>query len=72
MVQDIVRVTKRTETPQRQDAQRVSVTFPSDHYQELKLIAERKRVSVAWVVRDAVENYLAAELPLFRQPPAER
>lgn len=46
---------------------RVSVTFPADHYAELERIAGRKRVSVAWVVRDAVEGYLAAETPLLRQ-----
>ena len=61
---------RRTGTPQR-DPQRVSVTIPPDHYEELKQIAQRKRVSVAWVVRDAVENYLAAELPLFRRRPTE-
>ena len=45
---------------------RISVTFPLDHYVELQQIAERKRVSVAWVVRDAVEAYLVGEAPLFR------
>ena len=48
------------------DTERVSVTFPRPHYSELQRIAEGKRVSVAWVVRDAVREYLAAQTPLFR------
>ena len=44
---------------------RVSVSFPSAHYAQLTGIAGRKRVSVAWVVREAVEQYLTAATPLF-------
>lgn len=46
---------------------RASVTFPSELYAELERIAEQKKVSVAWVVRDAVEKYLEARYPLFRR-----
>ena len=45
---------------------RASVTFPADLYAELERIAEEKKVSVAWVVRDAVEKYVEAQYPLFR------
>ncbi|WP_338415776.1 ribbon-helix-helix protein, CopG family [uncultured Sphaerotilus sp.] len=45
---------------------RASVTFPADLYTELERIAEEKKVSVAWVVRDAVEKYVEAQYPLFR------
>ncbi len=45
---------------------RASVTFPGDLYAELERIAEEKKVSVAWVVRDAVEKYVEAQYPLFR------
>lgn len=44
---------------------RASVTFPADLYTELERIAEEKKVSVAWVVRDAVEKYVEAQHPLF-------
>lgn len=46
---------------------RASVTFPGDLYTELERIAEEKKVSVAWVVRDAVEKYVAAQYPLFQR-----
>lgn len=50
---------------QSKEATRASVTFPADVYSELERIAEEKKVSVAWVVRDAVEKYVEAQYPLF-------
>lgn len=44
-------------------ASRASVTFPSDLYQTLESIARSKKVSVAWVVRDAAEKYVAEQMP---------
>jgi hypothetical protein len=44
---------------------RASVSFPAADYAELERIASRKRVSVAWVVRDAVSKYLTMDAPLF-------
>ena len=38
---------------------RASISFPSDVYEILKQIARKKKVSLAWVVRDAVEQYIA-------------
>ena len=46
---------------------RASVTFPREHYEALLEMARGKKVSLAWVVRDAVEDYLAADTPLFAQ-----
>ena len=46
---------------------RASVTFPGDLYAELERIAGEKKVSVAWVVRDAVEKYVEAQYPLFQR-----
>ena len=46
---------------------RASVTFPADLYSELERIAEEKKVSVAWVVRDAAEKYIDTQYPLFRR-----
>jgi metal-responsive CopG/Arc/MetJ family transcriptional regulator len=38
---------------------RTSVTFPPDLYQTLEDIAKKKKVSIAWVVHDATEKYVA-------------
>jgi metal-responsive CopG/Arc/MetJ family transcriptional regulator len=53
--------------PIAKEGTRASVTFPADLYAELERIAEAKKVSVAWVVRDAVEKYVEAQYPLFRR-----
>jgi metal-responsive CopG/Arc/MetJ family transcriptional regulator len=38
---------------------RASISFPSDLYETLNEIAKQKKVSLAWVVRDATEKYVA-------------
>jgi metal-responsive CopG/Arc/MetJ family transcriptional regulator len=45
---------------------RISVSFPKDIYAELERIAEAKKVSLAWVVREAAEKYVADQQQLFR------
>ena len=44
---------------------RTTVTVKSDDYAELERIAKAKKVSVAWVIRDAVTEYLSSRTPLF-------
>jgi metal-responsive CopG/Arc/MetJ family transcriptional regulator len=46
---------------------RASVSFPADVYAELELLAAAKKVSLAWVVREAAERYVADQWPLFKQ-----
>jgi len=43
----------------------MSVTIPPSHRDDLSRIAAQRKVSVAWLVRDAIEKYLAASAPLF-------
>jgi metal-responsive CopG/Arc/MetJ family transcriptional regulator len=45
---------------------RASVSFPTAVYEELERLAESKKVSLAWVVREAAEKYLSEQWPLFR------
>jgi predicted transcriptional regulator len=52
---------------QRKAAVRASITFPPDLYEQLEQIAQQKKVSLAWVVRDAVEKYVASELKQGRE-----
>lgn len=56
---------KRTAKAEGRRSVRASISFPSDVYKELDDIAREKRVSLAWVVRDAAEKYLAERWPLF-------
>ena len=46
---------------QRRAAVRASITFPADLYETLEQIAKQKKVSLAWVVRDAAEKYIAGQ-----------
>ncbi|WP_202843847.1 CopG family transcriptional regulator [Luteimonas saliphila] len=43
------------------DVTRASVSFPSDVYAEIEKIAASKKVSVAWVVREAAERYVTQQ-----------
>ena len=47
-------------------AVRASISFPAEIYGTLKSIAMEKKVSLAWVVRKAAEQYIAARWPLFK------
>lgn len=45
---------------------RATISFPAEIYQTLEAIARQKKVSLAWVVRDAAERYIADQWPLFK------
>lgn len=53
--------------PKGERSPRLSVTIPFETYDLLERIARKKKVSLAWVVRDATERYVSDELPLFRE-----
>ncbi len=44
---------------------RATISFPPEMYETLEIIAKEKKVSLAWVVRDAAERYIAERWPLF-------
>ena len=46
---------------------RASISFPREIYETLEAIAKEKKVSLAWVVREAAEKYIADRWPLFAQ-----
>lgn len=50
---------------QKAQAIRASVSFPPEVYRVLEDIAQQKKVSMAWVVREAVDKYIADKWPLF-------
>jgi predicted DNA-binding protein len=41
---------------------RASISFPTGIYQSLQTLAKQKKVSLAWVVREASERYVANEI----------
>lgn len=46
-------------------ATRASASIPPELYRILQDIAKAKKVSVAWVIRDAAEKYVADQWPLL-------
>jgi predicted transcriptional regulator len=48
-------------------AWRASVSFTPELHGTLEQLAKSKKVSVAWIVREAVEKYVADQWPLFAQ-----
>ena len=52
------RKNKRTR-PKKATWVRASISFPAELYGTLEELAKQKKVSLAWVVRDAAEKYVA-------------
>ena len=46
---------------------RTTISFPPDVHSTLEQIASDKKVSLALVVREAVDVYLGEKWPLFKQ-----
>lgn len=60
----------RSPKARKKPAVRASITFPPTLYKTLEEIAQEKKVSLAWIVRDASERYVAeriAEAPGHRK-----
>lgn len=51
---------------------RASISFPPAVYEDLEKLAAAKKVSLAWVVREAAEKYVADQWPLFPEHDARR
>ncbi len=46
-------------------AKRASVSLPPEVYTTIEALATQKKVSVSWIVRDAIEKYLTDQWPLL-------
>jgi metal-responsive CopG/Arc/MetJ family transcriptional regulator len=44
---------------QTENPVRASISFPASLYRTLEELAKQKKVSMAWIVRDAAEKYVA-------------
>ncbi len=51
----------------RPQSTRATVSVPSDIYQTVQAIAKQKKVSAAWVIRDAIEKYISEQWPLLKK-----
>lgn len=45
---------------------RTSVSLPAELHHELEQIAKQKKVSLAWVIRDAAQVYVDGRWPLLK------
>ena len=52
--------------PKGTSSVRASISFPRNIYQTLDAIARQKKVSLAWIVREATEQYISDRWPLFK------
>lgn len=46
-------------------AHRLSVSLSAEQHRELNEIARKNRVSVAWVIREAIDRLLKEDMPLL-------
>ena len=66
-ISDMTAKTKKGRGANKGASLRASVSFPRELYETLERIARRKKVSLAWVVREAAEKYVEDQTPLFRE-----
>ncbi len=52
---------KRMDKAKKVPLPRASVTFPRRLYRALEVLAKEKKVSLAWVVREAAETYVKGQ-----------
>ncbi len=64
----MARKRSRKTGPAAKTVVRASISLPAEHHTELERIASAKKVSLAWVVRDAIEQYIAQQWPLLAKP----
>lgn len=60
-------VQPRTRHARGAGTRRTSVSLPAELHREVSQIAKQKKVSRAWVIREAVEMYVEGKWPLFSQ-----
>lgn len=58
---------KRHKSSVNPKSTRASVSFPAPVYADLERLAAAKKVSLAWVVREAAERYVEDQWPLFKE-----
>lgn len=57
---------------QNTNSVRASISFPVDVYTTLEELAQQNKVSLAWIVRDAAERYIANRAGKGKNPDSVR
>lgn len=52
--------------PSDKSGHRLSVSLTAEQYEQLVEIAQRNRVSIAWVVREAIERLVKDDKPILQ------
>ncbi len=60
-------MSRRRKQPLRPRSTRATVSIAPDTYLTIQAIAKQKKVSAAWVIRDAVDKYVAEQWPLLQR-----
>ena len=60
-------MSRRRKQPHRPRSARATVSITTDTYSAIQAIAKQKKVSAAWVIRDAVDKYVAEQWPLLQR-----
>jgi hypothetical protein len=60
------------QTSQDGESPRVTVTLRKSDYEEVRRLSRAKKVSNAWIIRDAVGRYIETETPLLRSLESSR
>lgn len=63
-------VLKRARRSAKPTVVRASVSLPRELYETLGRIADAKKVSIAWVLREAADRYVSDQWPLLERPSA--
>ncbi len=58
---------RKAKVPASKRMTRMSVGFPPELVHTLEQIADKQKVSIAWIVRDAAERYVSDRWPLLTQ-----
>lgn len=51
--------------PHEQTMHRLTISIRPDTHDSVVRMAQKNRVSAAWIIREAIEDYLNKDVPLF-------
>jgi hypothetical protein len=56
---------KKSDPEQSPSTHRLTISIPTETHDSVIQLAQKKRVSAAWIIREALEEYLHQDIPLF-------